>query len=291
MELTVADAARLLGVPEKSIYRWIKERAIPVHRINEQLRFHRSELLEWATGRQMQISPDIFAQHATGYAALPKLSDALRTGGVAYGIAGADKPSVLRAVVERLPLPEEADRDFLFSVLLAREELGSTGIGDGIAIPHVRSPIVLHVAQPTITLCFLAQPIHFGAIDDQPVHTLFTLVTPSVPVHLHYLSRLASVLRDSSFRQALGRKAPFEDLMAALARAESDLAPHNGNGSNGNGSNGNGHGSGSNGNGGGNGSNGSGSGNGSNGSGSGQVGSKRGTRTRWWARETIAQGA
>jgi len=255
MELTVTDAARLLGVSEKKIYRWIREQTIPVHHINEQLRFHRAELLEWATARQIQISPEIFAQDRAGDAALPDLCDALRRGGVAYGVAGTDKPSVLRAVVDRLPLPEEIDREFLFSVLLAREELGSTGIGDGIAIPHVRTPIVLHVAQPTITLCFLEKPVQFGAIDDQPVHTLFTLVSPSVRVHLHILSRLASALRDSDFRAALKRKASSDELIAALARAETG-AGHCGNATNGDGSNGHTNGNGGNGNG--NGANGNG---------------------------------
>lgn len=224
MELTVTDAARLLGVSEKRIYRWIKDQDIPVYRINEQLRFHRAELLEWATARQMQISPELFAQGDAGSAALPGLCDALERGGIAYHVVGDDKPSVLRAVVDVLPLPEEVDREFLFGVLLAREALGSTGIGDGIAIPHVRNPIVLHVSEPAITLCFLEHPINFGAIDSQPVHTLFTLISPSVRIHHHFLSRLAFVLRDRDFRAALRRQAPAGELMDALSRAEAGLA-------------------------------------------------------------------
>ena len=68
-----------------------------------------------------------------------------------------------------MKLPDDVDREFLYQVLLAREALGSTGIGDGIAIPHVRNPIVLHLSRPTVTLCFLEQPVDFGALDGQPV--------------------------------------------------------------------------------------------------------------------------
>jgi PTS system nitrogen regulatory IIA component len=75
-----------------------------------------------------------------------------------------------------MPLPEEVDRQFLFQVLLARESLGSTAVGGGIAIPHVRNPIVMHIPLPIITLCFLEHPIEFGAIDAKPVHVLFTIV-------------------------------------------------------------------------------------------------------------------
>ena len=58
----------------------------------------------------------------------------------------------------------------------------------------------------------------FGAIDDQPVHTLFTLVTPTVRVHLYLLSRLASALLDPGFKAALTRQAPREEILA-LVRA------------------------------------------------------------------------
>ena len=131
MQLSVQDAANLLNISTKTIYRWIKQEAIPVYRINEQFRFNRAELLEWATSRRIPISPEIFLEAEANKAALPGLADALRAGGIAYRVGGDDKPSVLRAVVDLLQLPEEVDREFLYQVLLARESLGSTGIGDG----------------------------------------------------------------------------------------------------------------------------------------------------------------
>src|SRR5258706_7215771 len=99
----------------------------------------------------------------------PSLSEALRTGGVHYRVGGTDKASVLHAVVDMIKLPDEVDRDFLYQVLLAREALGSTGIGEGIAIPHVRNPIVLHLSRPMVVLCFLERAVEFCAIDRHPV--------------------------------------------------------------------------------------------------------------------------
>jgi PTS system nitrogen regulatory IIA component len=232
MQLSVKDAARLLDVSEKTIYRWIKQKVIPCYRINEQFRFNRAELLEWATSRRIQISPEIFLEAETSQVPLPSLSDALRAGGVSYRIAGNDKPSVLRAVVDVMKLPEEVDREFLIQVLLARETLGSTGVGDGIAIPHVRNPIVLHVTKPMITLCFLEHPINFGALDGQPVSILFALISPTVKAHLHLLSRLAYVLRDPDFKADLKRQASREEIMETLVRAETTLPALSGNGQN-----------------------------------------------------------
>lgn len=225
MQLSVKVAAGLLNVSEKTIYRWIKQGVIPAYRINEHVRFNRAELLEWATSRRIQISPEIFQEQEPAKVLLPSLSEALKIGGVAYRVGGTDKPSVLRAVVDILNLPEEVDREFLYQVLLARETLGSTGIGDGIAIPHVRNPVVLHVSRPTMTLCFLEHPVDYLAIDGQPVNTLFTLISPTVRAHLHLLSRLSFALQDKEFKAALKRQASREELMELLAAAEDNLPP------------------------------------------------------------------
>ena len=61
-------------------------------------------------------------------------------------------------------------------MLEAREAMGSTGIGDGIAIPHARYPVVLHLDKPLVSLCFLEQPIDFGALDARPVQALRCLL-------------------------------------------------------------------------------------------------------------------
>lgn len=229
MQLSVQDAAKALNVSTKTIYRWVKQQVIPVYQINEQFRFNRAELLEWATSRRIPISPDIFLEAEAGGVALPSLLDALKSGGIAYRLSGNDKPSVIRAVVDTLKLPEEVDREFLYQVLLARETLGSTGIGDGIAIPHVRNPVVLHITKPSIMLCFLEHPIDFGAIDGKPVNILFTLISPTVRAHLHMLSRLAFALQNVEFKTALKQQAAREVLLGAMARAEASL-PATGNG-------------------------------------------------------------
>jgi PTS system nitrogen regulatory IIA component len=220
MKVTVRDAAQMLSVSEKSIYRWIKQGVIPAYQINDQYRFNRAELLEWATSRKINVSPDIFAEPEGGDTPSPSLSEALAAGGIHYRLGGSDKASVLQAVVDVMKLPEEVDRKFLYQVLLAREALGSTGIGDGIAIPHVRNPIVLHVLRPMVTLCFLEQPVEFGALDGQAVSTLFTLISPTVRAHLHLLSRLGFALRDAEFKAAVTRQASREQILEALKRVE-----------------------------------------------------------------------
>ncbi len=227
MTLTVRDAAKLLNVSDRTIYRWIDQGTLPVYRIGDQFRFNRTELLEWATSRRLNVSAEIFAEPEGSQAEPSGLSDALKAGGIFYRIDGTDKASALRSVVDVLRLPDDVDREFMYQVLLARESLGSTGMGEGIAIPHVRNPVVLHVPQPSVTLCFLEQPIEFGALDGQPVHTLFTLISPTVRSHLRMLSLLSFALRDTAFKQVLRAQASRDVILAETARIESSLMPAN----------------------------------------------------------------
>lgn len=223
MQLSVTDVAQLLSISEKTVYRWIQQGRLPAYRLGQQFRFNRSELLEWATAQRVPLSPELFAEPEVEPA--PSLTEALRAGGVLYRVSGDDKRAVLRSAVDALRLPDDVDRDVLLAVLIARESLGSTGIGDGIAVPHVRNPIVLHLTKPSVTLCFLDRPVDFDALDGQPVHALFILTTPTVQTHLHLLSRLAWVLREPEIREALVDQPTRERVFELFAAAEGRLAP------------------------------------------------------------------
>lgn len=220
MQLGVRDVARILNVSEKSIYRWIQGGQIPAYKVNEQYRFNRAELLEWATARKINVSTEMFVEPDTATELMPSLVDAVEAGGIFYRLEGHNKETALRSVVNIMKLPPDMDRDLLLRVLLARESMASTGIGDGIAIPHVRNPIVLSVNRPAICLCFLEKPIEFDAVDGQPVHTLFTLVSPTVRIHLYLLSRLAHALRTPVFKDAVARQADRETILSAAAEVD-----------------------------------------------------------------------
>lgn len=205
------------------MYRWINQRMVPAYLINGQYRFNRAELLEWATSRRIKVSVDILTEPESGQVPCPGIVEALETGGVFYRVDGHDRESALRAVVALMRLPDEVDRDFLLRVLVAREALGATGIGESIAIPHVRNPIVLHVPRPSITLCFLEQAVEFGALDGKPVRVLFTVISPTIRAHLHMMSRLAFALRDVDFKEAILREASREDIFREARRVEASF--------------------------------------------------------------------
>jgi len=92
----------------------------------------------------------------------------------------------------------------------------STGIGGGIAIPHVRNPILLHVDRPFVALFLLQHPVDFDSIDGEPVHALFFVVSSSIPVHLRILAELGFVLRDPELRSLLKQRATDDEILGRI---------------------------------------------------------------------------
>jgi len=228
MQLTVREAASYLRVDEATVRRWIQRRGLPVHRVSERLHLNAIELWEWATENGIPVSRALLEEAQRHREQVPPLSELLSAGGIHHDVGGRDKARVLREIVQRLPLPADIDREFLVTTLEAREAMGSTGIGNGIAIPHVRNPILLHVTAPFVSLCLLRDPVDFDAVDAKPVHALFTVVSPNVPAHLRILGQLGFALRDEALRNLLGRQAPAADIIArvrALEQAGEDAAP------------------------------------------------------------------
>jgi PTS system nitrogen regulatory IIA component len=220
MQLSVRDLTKLLNVAEGTIARWIKQRGLPAQRVGGQYRVNRAELLEWATANQVRVSLELFDHLEADAETVPSLAEALAIGGIHYGLQDTNKHQALRALVQVLPLPDGVDRELLLRLFLAREASASTAIGDGIAIPHVRNPIVLHVARPAVTLAFLSQPVDFGALDGKPVHVLFSIISPTNRSHLQLLSRLSFTLHDAKLRETIVRRAPREEILQEVRRVE-----------------------------------------------------------------------
>ena len=223
MMIGLKEVAQMLAVSEKTIYRWIAKKEIPAYKIGEGYRFNRVELLEWATAKKIKVSYKIFDEPFENDDEMPSLSESLNAGGIHYRIPGADIESVLKSIVNIMHLPDDVDKEFLIGALMARENLGTTAIGGGIAIPHVRNPIIFHVKKPVLALCFLEQAIDFNALDGKAVDTVFTIITHTVRSHLHILSRLSYALHQPSVRGVLTGTASRQEIFDALAGFENTL--------------------------------------------------------------------
>src|SRR6266542_958478 len=221
MQLTVRQAAVYFGVDDQAVRRWIADRDLPVHRADERLHLNAIEVWEWAVAHGVTVSRSLLEDARRTPEHAPPLSELVERGGIHRSFTtGEGKAEVLAGVVAHLPLPPEVDRQFLLTVLEAREAMGSTGIGDGIAIPHVRNPILLHVKHPFVSLFLLDRAVDFEAIDGKPVHALFVVVAPSIPVHLRVLAHLGHSLRDPALRALLADRASADRILGRLREVE-----------------------------------------------------------------------
>ncbi|HEY3215427.1 MAG TPA: PTS sugar transporter subunit IIA [Candidatus Eisenbacteria bacterium] len=224
MELRVRDVARLLNVSEDTVYQWAREGTLPVHRVGEQFRFNRVELQEWAATHGQPVSPRLFASPDPA-AALPSLHDALRRGGITFDVEGSRRDQVLAAVARLPGIPPSVDRALLEQLLIGRESLAPTAVGGGIALPHPRDPLVVRVDEPLVLLCFLRHPVDFHAMDRQPVRVLFTLLSPSVRMHLQMLAKLAFVLHDEALVRLLGTRPTPDAVLQRVRELEAEFSP------------------------------------------------------------------
>ncbi len=220
MRLTIRDIADMFDVSEGTVAKWVKDDGLPSYSVKGQNRFIKSEVLDWASARGFHLSRAALRSSDDIGFDFSSFSKALRLGGIHYGLKGIDRESALRSIVSSLHLPNDVDEEFLYQLLLSREGLGSTGIGEGIAIPHPRKPIVLRRSESSVSLCFMESPFDFGAAEKKPVEIFFLIISNTIREHLHLLSMISCVLHDDSFRKLLIGHASPELLFGDLERIE-----------------------------------------------------------------------
>ncbi|MBT8403721.1 MAG: PTS sugar transporter subunit IIA [Gemmatimonadetes bacterium] len=135
-----------------------------------------------------------------------KLRDFFTTASVSLDLQSSTKEDLLKELVALLELDPKSEA-ILVKTLKRRENLGSTGIGKGIAIPHCRSLVV-----GRLRLAYGRKPdgVDFNAIDGQPVHNLFLIVAPPLEVSNQYLPVLGKIAQFAKDAEVPGRLAEIE---------------------------------------------------------------------------------
>lgn len=134
---------------------------------------------------------------------------------IALRLTGSDKDEILKELIALLKLDEKSEA-MLFKMLKRRENLGSTGIGRGIAIPHCRSLVVSR-----LRVAFGRKPegLDFRAIDDKPVYNFFLIVAPPLEVSNQYLpvlGKIAQFAKEPDVPERLVQLESAEDFLALI---------------------------------------------------------------------------
>lgn len=210
--LTIEEVAKYLRVSDRTVYDWAQKGEIPAGKIGTVWRFKKSEVENWVNARlssdstkqaEMNIqvrnilSPDrvVFVNQTSKHDALIALADILGTA------------------------PQVKNSAELTQEILKREELMSTAVGRGIAIPHVRLSSITDLVM-AVGVC--KKPIEdFMPIDDQPINLIF-MIAAAYNQHSYYLktiSHFAAKLKDNDLRNAINTATSELDVFNLLAKA------------------------------------------------------------------------
>src|SRR6267378_3939711 len=153
------------------------------------------------------------------------IGDLVSAATIELRLRGRQRDDVLNELVGRIPeitsRPEA--QQTLLRALQEREQLHSTGIGDGVALPHARNALVGLVEKPVIVFGRHEQGIGYAAIDARPARLFFLLVTTTVAQHLAILARLSRLIRDPKLRQNLTAAEKPEKIIALIQEAEAKM--------------------------------------------------------------------
>lgn len=224
MELKLKEVAEILQVSEKTIYRWVKAGKIPCYRINHQYRFHRDEIDKWAQlNQKKKISSTTSNNSNTTIetAINPNLLEKLKNGGIYYRIASPNIESAIANSVDIIKKPQSLENLTLIDILLQREAMAPTAIGNGIAFPHPREQVIPSISEESISICFLETPIKNYALDSEPIHTLIIILSATPETHLKTLAHLSFLCRDDKFISLLKKCATREEIYSYIENFES----------------------------------------------------------------------
>lgn len=151
-----------------------------------------------------------------------KILDLLDKKAIIADLTATDKEGVIAELIAPISRLKQIDRNDLVRVIMNREQLGSTGIGEGVGIPHGK---LRDLSSLVMGFGLSRQGIDFDAIDGQPVYIFFLLLTPenAAGLHLKMLARISRILKNDLFRQQLREAQTADDVYAVIQSGDSDF--------------------------------------------------------------------
>ena len=144
------------------------------------------------------------------------LASVFETGGLYKNIPGTTAEEVFSSICKTVKLPKGLSPSELHDALCAREAINTTAVGNGIAIPHSKTPMVKDVSEQRIAICYLREPIDMNAPDGRKVFVMFLILSSNVHFHQQMIVQLASLFKRSDFRKALEAHSDLDTLTSFI---------------------------------------------------------------------------
>ncbi len=222
--LTLQEMAGYLRIAERSVLRMAQAGELPGTKVASQWRFMRSVVDDWLINRMREVPRDRLVdliESGDGTLPLARLTTAAL---VTLDIRPGSKREVLDRLID--PLDRAgllADRRDFLQRLLAREELVSTGLEDGVALPHLREPQECPFRAPLVAVGVCRAGTEFDALDGRPTHLFLLACAPILQAHLKIMARIALLLRQPGLVSRLVAASTPVQVIALLLEAEQSL--------------------------------------------------------------------
>lgn len=223
MDLTIQDVSKLLQLSEETLLTWVKSGQIPSYQLNQEYRFSREEIEEWMVRAFNQDDLNITLKEQIAGLQQFNLYRAIHKGFVLHDVVGKTKQEIIRNSMKLIAKSLDLDADALTELLMDRERLMSTALNKGIAVPHTRD-FLLSKAYDVVAIVYPKEPLDYGALDGQKVHTLFFLFACQDKRHLNLLAKIAYFCHQTEHLELLQKGPEKEQLLQIVRNWESQVA-------------------------------------------------------------------
>jgi nitrogen PTS system EIIA component len=223
--LTLSEIAYYLKVSEKTILRMVKRGELPGSKIASQWRFQRVAIEQWLTAKMDSAPADRLVDVIQTTSTIIPLAKLITPNRIIMDLEAGDRTFVLQQLIQPLADGNLLDNpDQFLRSLNEREEMGSTGIGYGVAIPHVREQENSGVRQTCVVMGICKEGVDFDALDGEPTYVFMLLCGNSVTIHLRLLAKTMLMLRTPGMLDSLRRCKDCEDVETLLRKSDFNLS-------------------------------------------------------------------
>ncbi|MCF7943690.1 MAG: PTS sugar transporter subunit IIA [Spirochaetia bacterium] len=222
--MTLAEVAEYLKLSDKTILKMVKAREIPCAKISNQWRFLRSLIDDWLIAKMEVIPKNDLSRLIEQQADQVPLSRLITAAGIITIPDQATRDTALLCLTDTASeLSIISDSLTVHRKILEREEMISTGIGNGFAIPHMRTPSSLVTGGPRIIIGIASKGIEYNSLDGLAVRMLFLILSDSEIVHLRIIAKLTQMLSRKKTAASLLKSETPQEVYRIIAEYDRSL--------------------------------------------------------------------
>jgi PTS system nitrogen regulatory IIA component len=223
--MNLKELSEYLKLSEKTLIRMAKRGEIPVTKIGHQWRFMRTLIDDWLVSKMWHpVKPALTRMLENQEIILP-LSRLIMPAHIKLDLQPGTKDEILMGLIELLEKTKSvSNKEKLFSLLKDREEMASTALNNGVALPHVRNPLECPVDEQCIVLGICPKGTTFDSIDGGLTFVFFLVCTNSEIIHLKMMSKLAYLIRKSEVIKKIRNAKSEKEVFSIIIRVDQEIS-------------------------------------------------------------------